>query len=269
MHILGSVSNTNKVLSSGFEPEFGGSTRVNGQYVFPLPYSVGVEIDSASYMTPQDSGSIPGQAAAEFLIRFPMYDHVVFNYFLEPSDMSGVSINSGAPQPTTATVNPTPPPWAAYTPGPVPRTQLRSLSGAVPNSVAMLPLDALNGTYGVVLTDNIDISALNPSNPGTDEVMLWWALAKASTSEDVVRGFGATAGLNTPSVRALESLDPELAGVYVYASNDGGTSWYRVDYMEPIDLSVSGTDLRFAFINTTPDKIVLLGWVALFPDLIP
>ena len=269
MQIFGSVSDTNRIITSGFEPEFGDSNRVNGQYIFPLPYSVGIEIGSASYMTPQNAGSIPGQAAAEFLIRFPMYDHVLYNYFLEPSDMTWISPNVGTPQPTTATVTPAGPPWAAFSPGPIPRTQLGSLSGVVPNAVAMLPVDSVNSTYGVLVTDVIDITALNPANPGTDEVMVWWAIARASTSEDVVEGYGATSGLNTPAVRRLERIDPETSGIYVYASNDNGASWYRVEYLEPIDLANAGTDIRFAFLNTTSDKVFLLGWVALIPDLNP
>lgn len=267
MQIYGSVSNTNRIITSGFEPEFGSSNRVNGQYVFPLPYSVGIDIDSSSYMTPQNAGSIPGQAAAEFLIRFPMYDHVLYNYFLETSDMTGISPNVGTPQPTVANVSPTPPPWAGFAPNPLPRTQLGNLSGVVPNAVAMLPVDSLNSTYGVMVTDAIDITALNPANPGTDEVMMWWALARASTTEDVIRGYGATADQNTPSVRSLERLDPETNGIYVYASNDNGVSWYKVEYLEPIDLANSGTELRFAFVNTTPDKVFLLGWVALIPNI--
>ena len=268
MNIVGSVSNPNRLIGSHSDPQPSDPPqRVGGMFSLPLPYSVGLEIDKTSYMTPQDSGSVPGLAVSEFLARFPMYDHVLFSYYLETSDLTDIAIAPGSTQPTAATVTPTPPPWAAYTPGSLPRTQLGSLGGVVPNAVAMLPVDPVNSTYGCVVTDKLDITSLNPSNPGTDEVMMWWALGKMAVSEDVVRGFGLTAGLNTPAVKTLERLDPETSGIYVYASNDNGASWYRVEYMEPTDLTTGGTDIRFAFINTTPDKVVLLGWAALIPDL--
>lgn len=267
---------SNKVVTTEFSSESGSPKRTNGHFVLPIPYSVGLTVDNSSYILPQNAGSLPGKAVSEFLVRFPMYDHAVYNFFIEDSDIADLDVSSAAPQPLTATVNPTPPPWVAYTPpasgyarcqtgrgaGPLP-------VGASPNSTAMLPLTDNPGNqhYGCIVTDTIDISALNPSNPGTDEVMLWWDLAIFSTTEDVVSGFGATAGLNTPSVRNLTRQDPELSGVYVYASNDNGASWYRVNYLEPIDLTVGGTDLRFAFINTTPQKVHLLGYVALFPNI--
>jgi len=136
----------------------------------------------------------------------------------------------------------------------------------------MLPLNDSgpgNHTFGCVITDTIDITAVNPSNPGTDEVMLWWDIAHFSTTEDIMSGFGATSNQNSPAVRSLQRLDPETSGIYVYASVDNGVSWYRCDYLEPIDLTTAGTDLRLAFMNTTDTKVYLIGFACLFPDLIP
>jgi hypothetical protein len=269
-----------KVVTTDFSAAQGVNTRMNGHFTLPIPYSVGLTVDSASYILPQNAGSLPKKAVAEFLVRFPMYDHALYNFFLEDSDITGLDLTAAAPQPTAATVTPPGPPWVAHVPGSVPRCQTgRGIGGlplgASPNSTAMLPLNnsASDSTFGCIITDTVDITALNPTSPGTDEVMLWWDLAAFSTSEDVLSGFGATAGLNTPAGRNMNRQDPELSvagvGVYVYASNDDGVSWYRVNYLEPIDLTVAGTLMRFAFINTTGLKIHLMGFAALFPNLIP
>jgi len=264
--------NTNNLVGTEFQPDYGGTSRTTGHFFVPMPYSVGIEVDSSSYLIPQDSGSIPGQLSSELLVRFPMYDHILFEFFLESADIGDLDLSTVAGvQPTAATVANEAPP--AFSPN-VPcvrgaRCQVgRSGAapvGIAPNSVAML--NRRDQTYGAILTNAVDISGLNPTNPGTDEVMMWWELARPSVSEDVLQGFGATSGQNSPAAKTLERLDPETSGVYVYASVDDGASWYRVEYLEPTDLANAGSDLRVCFINTTGQKVYLLGYAVLFPDL--
>jgi hypothetical protein len=98
--------------------------------------------------------------------------------------------------------------------------------------------------------------------------MLWWKIAKMVTSEDrVSSGEGASEGENTPALRSLQEIDQEDSDLLVYASVDNGTSWYRVYYLEPIDLVDAGIDLRIAFLNVGTERIYMLGFCTLFPDL--
>lgn len=270
---------SDQIVSTGFEPEVGGTTVVNGKYLFVTPPGVALTVDSSSYLIPQDSGSLPFLAAAELLVRFPMYDHVLYNYLLEDADVADIDVSSGAPQPASGNVTPASPGWdvAGLVGGPNgPRCQVGRGSGPplglAPGSVAILSRNdnrTLGATYGSLVTDTEDLTPFNPGNPGTDDVMMWWEVARVSTSEDVVSGFGTTAGLNTPSLRNLEKIDQEPADFYCYVSVDDGLTWYEADYLQPLDLASSGTDLRIAFINAGTEKLYLLGFAMLFQDLPP
>jgi hypothetical protein len=123
-------------------------------------------------------------------------------------------------------------------------------------------------TLSVSATVPVDAFSIQEAHPGTDEVMLWWKIAKMSTSEDrVSSGEGASEGENTPALRSLQEIDQEDSDLLVYASVDNGTSWYRVYYLEPIDLVDAGIDLRIAFLNVGTERIYMLGFCTLFPDL--
>jgi len=276
MQVVANIA-SNQIVTTGYEPEVGGSTLVNGQYALVIPPGVAIEVDGSSYILPQNSGSIPVQAVAELLVRFPMYDHVLYNYLLEDTDIADIDVSGAAPQPTGASVTPSSPAWfiSGFGPGPNgPRCQVGRGSGpplgVAPGSVCILPGNTnrtLGSTYGALVTTTEDLTPFNPGNPGTDDVMMWWEVATVTTSEDIVSGYGVTSGVNEPARRQLQKIDQEPATLFCYVSVDDGVTWFQANYLEPLDLAVPGTDLRIAFINSGTEKLYLLGFAMLFQDL--
>ncbi len=273
MYIVSNLS-TNSIEGTQGEKSVGETFGANGKFFLATPPGVPVEISSTSTLTPQTPGSVPFEIADGFLKRNPNYDHVIWNFFIETSDIAKIDQTPGAPTPLAGNVA------SGFLPTMVgsplgPRYQIgRSAGpapvGTVPNSVALLPANTkTSGTsqYGSLILDTIDLTPYNPALPGTDEVLVWWKIARATTSEDIVQGFNSTAGLNTPSIRRLEEIPTNFPGFHVYASVDDGASWYECNYLRPQDLTVAGKDFRLAFINESPDKVFVLGVAVLFPNL--
>ena len=260
------------VLGTDSDPLIGDPTQTNGKYILYTPAGVGLQVDSSSYLIPQNAGSLPSQIAVEFLGRNPAYDHQIFNYFLESTDIASLDLTIGNPSPNGGNVMGGTPP--SLSPSNITGARCQVGRGAgpapvgvAPNSVAVLPRNDNQpaSTYGSIVTDLQDITAFNPGTPGTDEAMIWWKVATMATTEDVNHGFGATAGDNTPSVRTLTEVSPD--SLLCYASVDNGASWYEARYLTPTDLVMAGVNLRIAFVNESADKLYLLGYVILFPDL--
>lgn len=273
MYVIADLASNDIVGTQGEKPNnelFG----ANGKFFVPAPTGVPVDVSSTSTLTPQTAGSVPYEIAAEFLRRNPNYDNVLWNFFLEVSDVAQLDLSSGAPSPDAGNVaagfSPTMVPSALGPRCQVGRAVGPAPVGVAPNSVGVLPANTkVSGTsqYGSLVFDTLDLTPYNPLNPGTDEVLVWWRVARSSTTEDVVQGFGATAGLNTPALRSLQETSPDISGLHVYASVDDGVSWYECKYLRPRDLVVAGTDFRLAFINEGSEKLYILGVAVLFPNL--
>ena len=145
-------------------------------------------------------------------------------------------------------------------------------AGIAPGSIAILPAapDQNTPRYGNIITGTFDITQAPISSTGMDECLVWWKICTVSTTNDVNNGEGVTSGLNTPALRQQTETSNEVAGFFVYASNDNGATWYNTPYMEPVDLTASGTNLRLAFINTDRNtKIYLQGFCVMFSDIVP
>ena len=270
MYVVSNLS-SNAIEGTRKEGSVGDVLVTNGKFFLPTPPGVAVEVNSSSFLFPQTNPlSLPYQIANGFLERNPNYDHVVSNFFLEANDLAMLDTTATPPYPTGANVA------SGYLPvrtrGSLgARFQIGRASlppvGIVPNAVAVLPANTkVTGTdnYGSIITDTVNLIPYNPA--GTDEVYLWWKIAKYQTSEDIVQGYGATLGQNTPAQKELTEIDPDYSDFYVYASVDDGVTWYQAEYLTPTDLVVAGTNLRLAFINEGTDKIYLLGFAVLFPN---
>jgi hypothetical protein len=367
-----------RIIRTDSTPVQGESTPTNGQWVFPVPEGAALEVDANSFWFPQDDlTSIPARTASEFLIRYPMYDHIIYNFYLESTDVNAFDLTGPVPQPTGANTTPAIP--TTLGPNSVPRCQLGGPTGApsvgmVPNSLAILPRTngRPNNLYGSLVTAMIDLWYFNPcyieindpltlvdgdvvsldgipmtaragapamdeftiggdaattainlanainlggnsfstlvqatidptvptriqlrplpptntqitvvasggvtgytiveAHPGTDEVMMWWKINRMVTTEDQGSTQAPTPTGNSPAIKSLVEISEEDPNLLVYASVDDGASWYRIPYLEPIDLINAGTELRVAFINLGADKIYVEGFCVLFPDLLP
>lgn len=269
MYIVANLA-TSSVEGTVSTPASGDSTVSNGKFFVAVPEGVGIEVDSTSALSPQAS-TLPGDIASELLVRFPMYDHVLWNFFLEDTDIAALDLSSGAPQPTAATVSTGVAP--TMVPGPVPRCRVGRGTGPAPvgiapNSVAILAANPhkANTNFGCLITDTEDLTPYTGAG-GTDEVFVWWKIASASTSEDTLNGYGPTSNQNIPALRSLLEIPQEPANFYCYASVDDGVTWHEARYMEPTDLIAAGTDLRIAFVNQRDEDVYLLGFAVLFPDI--
>lgn len=262
-----------RILHTRPDQDAGATTVMNGQFVLPVPPGTAVEVTSASYITPQDATSLPALIVGELLIRYPMYDHAVYDFLLEATDIVGYDLAPGSPTPTAASVTPAGPSWAALIGSPNgARCQLGrgagpGPTGNAPGSVAILPKNTAKAApnYGNLVTVLNDIAPTSPT--GTDDVMMWWQIAAMSDTTDVNHGFGVTLNLNQACHRTMTELDQEMADLFCYVSNDNGVTWHLANYMTPTDLIAGGTNIRVAFLNVSTSKVYLLGWVLLYKEL--
>jgi hypothetical protein len=167
-HDTTGVAPGGRIVRTDSTPVQGVSTPINGQWVFPVPEGAALTVDSDSFWFPQaDLGSIPSKTAAEFLIRYPMYEHIIYNFYIENSDVDAFDLTNPTPQPTTGNTTPVLP--TALGANTVPRCQLGGPTGApsagmVPNSLAMLPRTEgrASNLYGSMVTAMIDLWYFNP-----------------------------------------------------------------------------------------------------------
>ena len=167
-HDTAGVAPGGRIIRTDSSPEEGDVTPVNGKFIFTVPEGAALEIDSSSFYFPQeDADSIPSRTAAEFLIRYPMYDHILYNFYLDNEDMGGIDLAPFATLPDSTNTTPAYPSFTIVPPSQA-RCQAGRTSGTdvgmVPNSLAMLPRTAAgsNTFYGCILTETVDLWPYNP-----------------------------------------------------------------------------------------------------------
>jgi hypothetical protein len=243
---------SNRLIRTQPDPPVGSGTTLNGQFVVPVPEGAAVTLTPTSYLTPQNAGSVPGQAAAALLARYPMYANVAFNYLLEASDVAALDLAATGPS------------------GVISRAMVgrgAGLStGIAPNSTVILPQNNTTGgppRPGCLVTDMIDIGPAT-GGAGAEEVLLWWKVASFTTGEDTLHGYGMTAGVDTPVLRTLGETSQAPAGLTVSVSNDDGATWFTASRLTPVNLGVFDTRVRVAFVNTSSNRVYLLAFAVLF-----
>ena len=248
---------TDRIVRVGPTPNGAETTVVNGKWVFEIPEGADVEVDSTSTIS-----SVELDSLAELLIRYPMYDNIIGSWFREAADMD--VIDTTGPGPVTGPLR--------YRMG---RQTTTANPGVAPNCIEIPAINLRGATNdpGQFVVGTIDLSIPQPGFPGiplgTDEVMLWWKFATFNTTDDVTTPDGGWTALstNTPAQRRLvEPMNHTPSGISAFVSNDGGATWFKAYYLEPIDLINNGTQFKVAFVNEGDDPVHLLGFCALFPD---
>jgi len=235
------------ILQEEKTPEINDAKPFNGRFALPVPDGSSSEVDSSSYILPQDGGDVASELAAALLARFPMYSNVMYNFMLEAADIADLDLSAVVP---VANINGFPPVTRVVTgrgvgPGPL---------GQAPNTTSLPPrVVAGSNRPGLVVTDTIDIGP-STGGAGADEFLVWWYIWTFSTDHDVASDFGATAGQNNPATRSIEEMDQEDPNFKVFISNDDGATWTAAGRMEPIDLGVFNTDVRIAFQNVDSSR---------------
>ena len=228
----------------------GAQTKMNGQYAVPIPEGAALDITSGSYILPVNAGSIPGQAAAALLARYPMYSYAAYNFLLRAADVADLDLSATGPSGVITRA------MVGRSPGPS--------GGCAPNSTIILPQNnaVAPARPGCLVTSQIDTTLI--SGGPIEEALLWWQISSFSTSEDVVQGYGPTAGVNSPAIRSLVETSQEPAGLTVSMSNDDGSTWFTASRLTPVNFGVFDNRLRVAWVNTSSDRIYLLAFVVLF-----
>jgi hypothetical protein len=229
-HDTTGVAPGGRIIRTDSTPEAGATTEINGQFVFPVPEGAALEVDSSSFYFPQENlNSIPSQAAAEFLIRYPMYDHILYNFYLDNEDVGAFDIAAFADFPSLSNTTPVLP-TALVAPASARCTLGRASGpgavGMVPNSLGMLPRSDARAApvYGCAVTATIDLWEYNPCYI---EVIASPAAVGAVISIGGVSLLGF-AGARTPgsnNFNATAGSSALIAADVVAAINDGANSF--------------------------------------------
>lgn len=250
MRVLADIASNSLIRVQSPSATLGATTTVNGQYVVPIPEGASVDIGSTSYVLPVNANSIPGQSAAGLLSRYPMYSYAAYNFLVRPADVADLDLTATGPGGVISRA------VVGRSPGPN--------SGIAPNSTIILPQNnaIAPARPGCLVTAQIDTTPI--SGGPIEEALLWWEIASFSTSEDIVQGYGPTAGTNSPALRSLVETDQEPAGLTVSMSNDDGANWFAASRLSPVNFGVFDNRLRIAWVNTSANRIYLLAFVVLF-----
>jgi len=245
---------------------------INGKYALPIVHGVDFEVEDTDYVLPIDGGDISSKAYAQLVAMYPMFEYIYFNPLLTEAHVDELDVDAEfADYDAPAPWGPSPPNAPVLYPC---RCQVgRPASypedhGTFPMLTALLPAnEAVPSTQppnpGMLITDNIDISAYTGA-AGADEFMVYWKLYAFDVTDDRQANYGAHAGENTPAYRNLYETDQEPDGFTVWISPDDGGHWCEVGLLEGIAFTSGTTAFRLAFKNTTSDKIYIAAFAVLF-----
>ena len=264
MRVLCEIPN-NDIVQVDRTPEIGVPTSINGKYVIPIPEGSSVSVTEDSMVVPTaDPNSVVAQSFAGLLNQFPMFNSVVYNALIEPSEIDKLDLLATFPDGQGGLL-PTRAQTGRGTLDPLP-------GGNVPNMTAVLAVNEISETElrpGLLITNTIDITSLIPSSTEdcdiatVNEFLVWWKIYSFEVSEDVSSNFGIFAGLNEPSIKSIIEVDQEPSGLEVYISSEDGLEWSRVNRLTTVS-TCAGTQLRLAFLNYSTTKIYIASYAILF-----
>ena len=230
-HDTTGVAPGGRIIRTDSSPADGELTPVNGKFVFPVPEGAALSVTESSFYFPQENAnSISSQTGAEFLIRYPMYDHLLYNFYLDNDDVSSIQTSVFATLPDAPNTTPSITLSTSLGKPSTPRCQLGRSSGPgavgmVPNSLGILPAaqKRSNPVYGCILTTTID---LWPYNPCYIEVNDPVTLIDGNVVS--LAGFPLTARAGAPGVDEFQidgaSADNTATNI-ANAINDGANSF--------------------------------------------
>lgn len=252
---------SNKILQVEKTPEVNESRVFNGRFALPIPEGSSVDVDDNTFFFPQsDPESLTARLAGALLARFPMYENIVYNFFVESDDINELD----------EAILP-----AVSSPGAGLQVRTRAQTGRgsdigaptgnVANRTALLPQNNATPTArpGMLVTKTVDIAPFT-GGAGADEFLMWWYIYSKDTSEDIASDFGIFAGENDPAYANLTEIDQEPAPFQVYISHDDGATWTSIGRLEPTDLVTFDTNVRVLFVNTGNQKVYLGAYAFMF-----
>jgi hypothetical protein len=252
--------------------DFDVTVPINGKYVIPIIEGTSIKVDDQSYVLPIDGGDISSLSYANLLVQYPMYESIYFNPLLDEDNVGEIATKDPFTGDPVAFVDQRYMPHRVYPAryqsgrsGPDPE------AGQAPNNTAVLEVNPYAGDYphpGVLITNPIDITDLtldeNECEQGANEFMVYWKIYDFEVTDDILSGYGQTAGMNLPAIRSIKEVEQEPEGLEVYLSINKGANWHRVGRLENIAFCDHTTEIMLAFLNFTGRKIYISSYAVMF-----
>jgi len=243
---------------------------INGKYALPIVHGTDFEVTDSDYVLPIDGQDISSRSYAHLLAMYPMFEHIYFNPLLTEAHVDELDLTASFTE-----VN-APAPWGPSPPNPAVLYPTRAQTGRAapaadygqfPMMTAVLAVNEAVPTTqppspGMLITDNIDISALTGA-AGADEFMVYWKLFAFDVTDDRRATSGLYAGQNSPAIRNVYETEQEPSGLTVYLSPDDGGHWCEVGLLEAVAFTAGTTAFRLAFMNTSSSKIHIASFAVL------
>ncbi len=234
-------------------PSVGVLTPANGKFVVDIPDGVYPPVVSMASRLINPVGDIVAGIYQGLLRAFPGYSNVVYNQLLTSADIDLLDATATFPH------DPGPPArtWASrFQTG----TPLGGTKGVAPGSVAVLAENPYTTPPrpGLIITKNIDISALT-GGLGAKNFVVYWKIYEMSVTDDLM---DFSTGNNLPVTRNLVEVSQDEVDVYLSVNNGGG--YTPVTRLSPCVTCDPGTDVRLAFVNHNSHKVYLTAYAILF-----
>jgi len=255
---------TDRITQVEIDPAYLGISNITGDYLIPAIDGTAISVTSNSYVLPINGNDVSSNIFGQLLARFPQYRNVYFNPLLRDLDIQAFD-------PTASWARTIPDP--AGGPNPVlyyyPTRAKLPTSAAVPMPMCVGILPANNTVSGkptlpgVLITDNIDLTAAT-GGVGADDFMVYWKLYGLTDTNDVAGcGLGSTIGFNSPAFKQAQEINQEPNTLQVYLSVDDGQNWVQVQRLQQVAFCGKTNQIRLAFVNTNSSQTFSLAHFAL------
>lgn len=250
---------TDRITQVDNDPPYGASSNITGDYLLPSVDGTAISVTAASYVLPVDGGDVSSQAFGQLLARFPQYHHVYFNPLLQVSDFTAIDWT----MPITVMIAD---PLGNLLPNyfyPRFKSGLGSATTVMPMGTALLPrnLKVTPAAPGLMVTENIDLSAAT-AGIGADDFLVYWKVYRMADTDDVATiGIGTTAGFNDPAFKLAQEVDQENT-ISALMSIDDGQNWVPVYRLQQVAFCSKTTQIRLAFANLDSSTAIYLAHFA-------
>lgn len=258
---------TDRITQVDPDPAYGSNSNITGDYLIPAVDGTAISVTASSYVLPINGGDVSSQIFGQLLARFPQYRHVYFNPLLRTTDLAALDL---AATWLRSISDPAGGPNPILYPFPT-RAKVSGGTTPAPMTVSILPLNntgsllptARPNMPGVLITENIDLTAAT-TGIGADDFMVYWKVYTIFDDQDIAGcGLGSTQGVNTPAYRRAVEIDQEASGLLVYISVDDGQNWIRLARLQQVSFCGKTNQVRLAFVNFSTTQAYTLAHFAI------
>lgn len=216
---------------------------MNGKYILDFPdcIEIGNELGANN---PFDLPTLISSIESKFMESYPSYDHLIYKPLLD----SSAEFDDSALFPKET--------------GHIP---CRFRVGETPN-VACVPKETPAGRNGLLITQNIDLTALTSDGEGRETFLMYWRIVRKGVRHDatpVELTNYADADKNEPAVmRYVEASESEYS---VYISENDGNTYEKIERLTPFSFEQKTGEVRIAFLNESSiNDLYILSYALMF-----